>query len=116
MLSERSIRQGKITSGRTLKIKQISMELWDEWEMISPPGATIAETAEERGMTPRELADGLALTFGELWALLYGQLSLTAELAGRLQQLLGIDVEFWMAREALYRSKLAELEAKCRQN
>jgi plasmid maintenance system antidote protein VapI len=74
-----------------------------------PPGATIADSIEERDWTQAVLADRLHCTENFVNSLLSGEAIINDELAIKLEKVLGSTAEFWLRREALYRSDL-ELE------
>lgn len=67
------------------------------------PGETIKDAMEERGWTQRVLADRLGIDRLKTGRLLEGQEPLTADLARRLQNTLGISAQFWLNMEANYR-------------
>lgn len=74
-----------------------------------PPGATIADSMEERGWNRSELADRLQSTTDFVDSLLSGEALINEELAAKLENILGSTAGFWLRREALYREDL-ELE------
>lgn len=73
---------------------------------ISPPGATIADLLEMRGMTLSRLAKDLKMSRDVATQLLEGKVALTPELAERLERLLGPPAEYWMTHEMNYRESL----------
>lgn len=76
-----------------------------------PPGETIADAAEEQGLTEEELARRLALTPGALGDLRRGVLLVTEPLALRLAETLGSSAAFWLRLDANYRADLARLKS-----
>lgn len=58
---------------------------------------------EERNWTQAQLAQQLGFSQEFLERLIAGDVALTEVVAGRLQQVLGGSVAFWLAREAQYR-------------
>lgn len=77
-------------------------------DWVSPPGETILDIAEERGWTQAELARRLGCTEEHVGQLIKGEVPLDADVALRLARELGGTVEFWLAREANYRKRVAE--------
>jgi len=73
-----------------------------------PPGETIKEQLEERGMTQKEFACRMDLSEKHISKLLNGEVHLTPEVAERLEMVLGVPSRFWNNLEAIYR----EMEAK----
>lgn len=69
-----------------------------------PPGATILDILRGREMSEGELADLLDRSGAEVRDLIEGRLPITLRLARQLQEILGASVEFWMARDHLYRA------------
>jgi HTH-type transcriptional regulator/antitoxin HigA len=82
----------------------------DERELLSKPGDTILETLEEIRMTQSELAKRMGKTPSKINDLIAGKEPITTTTAFQLEKVLGIDVQFWLNREALYREKLTRLE------
>ncbi len=78
--------------------------------VVSPPGDTLADLLEERGMTQVELARRLGRPKKTINEIIRGKAALTAETAMQLEQALGTPASFWNAREARYREYLARLE------
>lgn len=75
--------------------------------IATPPGATIKEQLEDRGMSQKEFADRLGVTQKHISHLINGVVHLTPEMALRLEMVLGIPAQFWNNLEAIYREKLA---------
>lgn len=75
-----------------------------------PPGATIKEQLEYRNMTQKEFATRMGLSQKHVSHLINGTVQLTAEVAYRLEMVLGIPASFWNNLEAGYREKLIEIE------
>ncbi len=69
----------------------------------SPPGDTIRDIMEERGICLHDLADQLQWTVGELEDVLAGVAHIGRGAAPKLAQILGGTAEFWLSREAEYR-------------
>ncbi|MBK7760142.1 MAG: HigA family addiction module antidote protein [Deltaproteobacteria bacterium] len=75
-------------------------------DWISPPGDTIADLLEERDLTQAELAHRAELSRKHVNDLIKGRAAITAEVALRLQRVLGAPARFWLAREANYQEAL----------
>lgn len=73
-----------------------------------PPGETIKECLEWRGMDYLDMLDVLPMC--EATRLLEGRQRLTPEFAEKLEELLGIPAGFWLRLEAVYREKLKLVE------
>lgn len=87
--------------------------LQDERELLSCPGETIRETLIAKGMDIVELRDRIGLDGFHLYGLLYGHTPIDEDLAKKLEAALGIDAQFWLNKELIYRERLKVLnEAK----
>lgn len=71
-----------------------------------PPGHTIKELAEERGITNNELAAKMNISTQNLSNLIVGEVELTRDIACSLQEIFNVEVSFWMNLEYSYRSNL----------
>lgn len=80
-------------------------------DWVSPPGDTILDLLEEREWTQAQLADRLGYSTKHVNQLVKGKVPLSEDAAVRLQNVLGVTVGFWLKREALYRERMALLEA-----
>lgn len=76
---------------------------------VSPPGDTIRDCIEIKGLDFKEFASQLILGEPQLHQLLRGELEIDFRLAQRFHYTLGIDAQFWINREKNYRDKLKEL-------
>lgn len=83
-------------------------------DWISSPGNTIRDLMEERDWNQVELAKRLGFTTKHLNQLVKGKASLSKDTALRLERVLGSTARFWLNREAIYRERLARLEAQKR--
>lgn len=77
-----------------------------------PPGATIREQIDDRGMTQKELAERMDMSEKHISKLINGDVSLTNDTAFRLEMVLGIRSSFWTQMESIYRENLALVEAE----
>ena len=72
-----------------------------------PPGATIREQLEIRGMNQREFAKRMGMTEKHISNLINGKVELSQNVALRLESVLGVPAKFWNNLEAIYREKVA---------
>lgn len=72
----------------------------------SPPGETIQDMLDERGMTQADLARSLGRPFKTINEIIKGKARITEEMAMQLEQAFKVDAEFWLLREAQYRLSL----------
>lgn len=77
-----------------------------------PPGMTIKEQLNDRGMTQKEFSARMDMTEKHISKLINGEVQLTAEMAVRLEMVLGIPARFWNNLEAIYREKLIKATAE----
>ena len=75
-----------------------------------PPGATIREQLENRGMTQKDFAHRMDMSEKHISNLINGKVELTQETALRLESVLGVPAKFWNGLEALYRERLARVK------
>lgn len=85
-------------------------KLVDERELLSKPGDTILETIEHVRMSQVELAERMGKTPSKINDLISGKEPITLTTALQLEKVLGIDAQFWVNREMLYREKLLRLD------
>lgn len=74
-----------------------------------PPGRTISDLMHTKGVASSRLASLIDLSERQLAGLLVGKNPLTAGVAARLAEALGMPASFWLRREEQYRKQLAEL-------
>ncbi len=73
--------------------------------IATPPGATIKEQLQDRGMSQKEFAARMNVSEKHMSRLINGDVKLTPEMADKLEMVLGIPTEFWMNLEAIYQKK-----------
>lgn len=78
--------------------------------IATPPGTTIKEQIEDRGMTQKELAARMKLSEKHISKLINGEVHLTPETAMKLEFVLGIPARYWNNLETIYREKLQKIE------
>ena len=75
-----------------------------------PPGYTIKEQLEDRGLTQKEFALRMEMSEKHISKLVNGEVLLTTDMAIRLEMVLGLSAQFWLNLENIYREKLAKVE------
>lgn len=74
--------------------------------IATPPGVTIKEQLNDRGMSQKEFAARMDLSEKHISKLINGDVILTQEVAMRLEMVLGLPAHFWNNLESIYREKL----------
>jgi HTH-type transcriptional regulator/antitoxin HigA len=74
---------------------------------VSPPGATLRDLMEERGLTQIELARRLNRPKQAINEIVAGKKEITEETAIELERVLQVPAQFWLVRESHYREYLA---------
>jgi HTH-type transcriptional regulator/antitoxin HigA len=74
---------------------------------VSPPGETLFELLEERRMSQAELAKRTGRPLKTINEIIKGKTAITPETAIQLERVLGAPADFWIQREANYRTYLA---------
>ena len=80
--------------------------------IATPPGATIKEQLNDRGMSQKEFAARMDMSEKHISKLIHGDVQLTPETAVRLEMVLGVPARFWNNLEAIYREKRIKAEAE----
>lgn len=80
--------------------------------IATPPGATIREQLEDRGMRQKEFAVRMGMSEKHISQLINGEVRLTPETAEKLEMVLGIPASFWNKLESIYQEKLAKAKAE----
>jgi HTH-type transcriptional regulator / antitoxin HigA len=76
-------------------------------DFVSPPGETLLEILEEKGMSQAELAERTGRPKKTINEIIKGKAALTPETAMQLERALGTPANFWNNRERNYREGLA---------
>lgn len=76
-------------------------------DYVSPPGETLEELLEERGMSQAELAERTGRPKKTINEIIQGKTAITPETALQLERVLGTPARFWLTREQQYREFLA---------
>jgi HTH-type transcriptional regulator / antitoxin HigA len=74
---------------------------------VSPPGTTLGELLEERGIRQIELATRMGVTPKFVNELIGGKATITPTTALALEKALDVPASFWLARDARYQEALA---------
>jgi addiction module HigA family antidote len=82
----------------------------DDRELLSKPGDVILETLEFLKMSQAELANRMGKTPSKINDLISGKEPISVATALQLEKVFGIDAQFWLNRETLYREKLTRIE------
>ncbi len=77
-----------------------------------PPGATIREQLNDRGMSQKEFAARMDMSEKHISKLINGEVQLTPETAVRLEMVLGVPARFWNNLESIYRERIIKAEAE----
>ncbi len=80
--------------------------------IATPPGATIKEQLNDRGMSQKEFAARMDMSEKHISKLINGDVQLTPETSVRLETVLGVPAKFWNNLEAIYREKVIKAEAE----
>lgn len=80
--------------------------------IATPPGATIREQLNDRGMSQKEFSVRMDMSEKHISKLINGDVQLTAETAVRLEMVLGTPAKFWNNLEAIYREKIVKAKAE----
>jgi HTH-type transcriptional regulator/antitoxin HigA len=80
--------------------------------IATPPGATIKEQLDDRGMCQKEFALRMDISEKHISRLINGEVKLTPDVALRLESVLGVPADFWNNLEAIYADKLARVKVE----
>ena len=76
--------------------------------IATPPGATITEQLEERGMTQNEFSKRMGMSEKQISQLMNGDVRVTSDMAEKLELVLGVPADFWNKLESIYQEKLVK--------
>ncbi len=79
---------------------------------VTPPGATLADLIEERGIKQAELATRMGVTPKFINELVAGKASITPSTALAMERALDVPADFWLAREARYQESIARTHSQ----
>ena len=74
-----------------------------------PPGWTLSDLLEERGMSQADLARRTDLSLEYINQLVEGLVPLSTDVALRLERATGAPARFWLKRESTYQERRARL-------
>lgn len=74
---------------------------------VSPPGDTLIELIDERGISQSELARRMGRPLTAINEIVLGAKEITEDTALELERVLGTPAQFWLSRESRYREFLA---------
>lgn len=77
-----------------------------------PPGETIKEQLDDRGMLQKEFALRMGMSEKHISRLINGDVQLTIPVAIKLESVLGLPTKFWIALETRYREKIEKANAE----
>lgn len=77
-----------------------------------PPGETIKEMLEYRGIKQKEFAIRMDMSEKHISRLINGEVILTQETASKLEIVLGMKASFWLELESIYRQDLLKIKAE----
>lgn len=80
--------------------------------IATPPGATMKEQLNDRGMSQKEFAARMNMSEKHISRLINGDVQLTPEMSVRLEMVLGVPARFWSNLEAIYREKIVKVEVE----
>lgn len=80
--------------------------------IATPPGATIREQLNDRGMSQKEFAARMDMSEKHISKLINGDVQLTPDVAVRLEMVLGVPAKFWSNLEVIYREKIVKAAAE----
>lgn len=74
---------------------------------VTPPGVTLTDLLEERGMSQVQLAERMGRPVKTINRIVKGKNGITLETALQLERVFNTPAHFWMEREQKYRASLA---------
>lgn len=86
-------------------------EFLPDW--VSAPGDTISDVLADRGFGSAHLVKALDMKYTDVVNLLRGNISITMDIAEKLEAFLKVPKGFWIERDRLYRSELKRLGYLC---
>lgn len=80
-------------------------------ELLIPPGETVADVLENRGMTRGELADKTGFSPAYIDAVIAAKEEISPDFADALERVFDVPKSFWMNLQANYNEELREVYA-----
>jgi addiction module HigA family antidote len=81
---------------------------------VSPPGETLLDVLEERGISQADLAERTGRPRKTINEIIKGKTAVTPETALQLERVLGVPAHFWNSRESAYREFIARRDERLR--
>ena len=81
-------------------------------DYVSPPGETLSETLEIRGISQAELAERTGIAAKMINEIIEGKARITSQIALELERVLGVPAGFWNTRESRYQEYLARKDER----
>jgi HTH-type transcriptional regulator / antitoxin HigA len=85
----------------------VAKRIWPD--VAIPPGETLAEELEARGLSQAELARRMGCPVQAVNEIVRGKKAITAETALGLEDVLGVPADFWLRLEADHQLTVARL-------
>ena len=85
---------------------------WGLKYIATPLGETIKEQLDDKRLSLKDFADKMDMSEESIKVLISGEVRLTPEIAVKLEKVLGVPAGFWNNLEAIYREKIAKVEAE----
>jgi HTH-type transcriptional regulator/antitoxin HigA len=99
---------------RTHSPSDLPTDFKPDW--AKAPGAVILAELKARGLTQAEFALRTSLSAKHINQLVKGTATLSPDVAVALERTLDMPVEFWLKTEAMWRSRLAQVDSRARLN
>ena len=84
---------------------------YDNTILAIPPGETIQELLEDRGISQENFASMMNMSADHANRLIRGETAITTAIALQLERIFGVPQMFWCNLEGIYRQKLTKLES-----
>jgi addiction module HigA family antidote len=81
---------------------------------VSPPGATLLDLLEERGLSQADLAARTGRPRKTINEIVQGKAAITPDTALQFERVFGTPADFWLAREAHYQEFIARQREQMR--
>jgi addiction module HigA family antidote len=81
-------------------------------EDVSPPGETLQELLDERGMSVNDLSEKTQIAAHVIKQILKGKAEITHDMSLQLERVFDVPARFWDNRERHYRKSLAKNDRK----
>ena len=81
-------------------------------DWVSAPGDTIQECLDIRHQSLGDFSIAMHMSSDDVDSLLNGSLRIDSDIAARLVDVIGCSVQFWLTREAQYRTSLKRIKQK----